>query len=281
LAQTRAGRDRPLEMRAYATLGQIANYLGEFERALLYFEQEQHLCREMGITYQLCVNLSNLGDTWLNMGDYVAARACYEEALATARTLPAPDLLSNLLAYRGLLSFQTGAYESGEKDCREALALAQGAAAQREQAFASLFLGHNLLAQQRLDEARLAYEEAGRAWQVIGDNLRFLATAAGRARVALAGGETAAALEHIAPVLAHLQSSTLDGADDPVWIYLAAYEVLRARRDSRAPELLKAAWRFLLDRANRIEELPRQHAYLKNIPSHRTLRRLLENGGSN
>jgi predicted ATPase/DNA-binding SARP family transcriptional activator len=278
LAQARAFRDRRLEMGSYAALGQIANYQGEFEKALTYFEQEQRLCREMGITYQLCVNLSNLGDTKLNIGDYSEARACYEEGLAIARPLKAPDMVSNLLAYRGLLSFQTGAFEPGEKDCREALALAQAAAAQREQAFAWLFLGHNLLVQQRLEEARVAYEAAHQAWQTIGDRLRTLTAGAGLARVALAKKDTAAALENISAILAHLQSGTLDGADDPVWIYLSAYEALQAVSDRRAAAILDSAQRFLLARADRIEDAERRRTFLENVPSHRALLDLCPHG---
>jgi predicted ATPase/DNA-binding SARP family transcriptional activator len=277
LAQARDIRDRRLEMGAYATLGQIANYRGEFERALAYFEQEQRLCREMGIAYQLCVNLSNLGDTKLNMGDYAQARACYEEGLAMARTLKTPDMVSNLLAYRGLLSFQTGAFELGEQDCREALVLARAAAAQREQAFAWLFLGHNLLAQQRLAEAKAAYEEARQAWQIIGDKPRALTAGAGLARVALAEKDTAAALEHISATLAHLRSGTLDGADDPAWTYLTAYEALQAVADKRAAAILDSAQRFLLARADGIKDPVRRRAFLENVPSHRILVTLATN----
>jgi DNA-binding SARP family transcriptional activator/predicted ATPase len=290
LVQARTVQDRRLEMGVYATLGQIANYQGEFEKALAYFEQERRLCREMAITYQLCVNLSNLGDTRLNMGDYAAARADYEEALATAAPLKAPDIVSNLLAYRGLLAYQTGAYAAGENDCRQALALAQAAAAQREQAFAWLFLGHNLLAQQRLEEARAAYEAAGQAWQVIGDKMRSLAAGAGLTQVALAQKDTAAALEHVSPLLAHLQNGALDGADDPVWLYLTAYQALRAVAGppasgdapasdngdpSAADALLESAQNLLLARAAQIKDSARRRAYLENIPSHRALRTLI------
>ena len=263
-------------MGTYATLAQIANYQGEFEKALSYFDREQQLCREMAIPYQLCVNLSNLGDTKVNMADYAGAHTCYQEALSLARALNASDVTSNLLAFRGFLAFQTAAYERGEQDCREALGLAEAAGAKREQAFAWLFLGHNLLAQQRLEEARAAYLEAVERWQMLGDSRRTLVARAGLARVALARGETAAALEHVSPILTHIRSGgTLHGAEDPIWLHLTCYHVLQSAGDPHATACLEAASHFLSARVGKLTDAERRQALLGNVPSHRTLQALL------
>lgn len=274
LALARDLQDRRLEMGAYATLGQIANYTGQFERALSYFEREEILCRELGNRYQWCVNRSNLGDTKANMGDFSGARACYDEAISLVQDLKARDVESNLLAHRGMLSYQQGAHKAGEQDCRRALDLALQSGARREEAFARLFLAHNLLAQQRLQEAKAMYEASLYAWEEMDDTMRALTARAGLARVALTQDDTPTALQHLTPILAHLETGTLDGANDPIWIFLTAYETLHAAKDRRAQQILDAGRQFLLNRAGQLLTSETRRAFLTNIPSHRTLRAL-------
>ena len=52
---------------------------------------------------------------------------------------------------------------------------------------------------------------------------------AGLARVALARGDVAGAMATIAEVVAHFDAGgSVDGTEDPLWIYLTCHEVLAA-----------------------------------------------------
>ena len=62
---------------------------------------------------------------------------------------------------------------------------------------------------------------------------------AGLARIALARGDIAGAMATIAEVVAHFDGGgSVDGTEDPLWIYLTCYEVLAAAGSPRAGEFL-------------------------------------------
>ena len=58
---------------------------------------------------------------------------------------------------------------------------------------------------------------------------------AGLARIALARGDVEGAMATIAEVVAHFDAGgSVDGTEDPIWIYLTCHEVLAAAGSPRA-----------------------------------------------
>jgi len=91
------------------------------------------------------------------------------------------------------------------------------------------------------------------------------------AHVSLAGGDTAQALSQIEEVLGFLGTSTLEGTDEPLQVYLTCYRVLRANRDQRPAGLLATAHRLLQDRARQIGDAQTRRSYLENVSAHREI----------
>ena len=59
---------------------------------------------------------------------------------------------------------------------------------------------------------------------------------AGLARMTLARGDVEAAMTTIAEVIAHFDAGgSVDGTEDPLWIYVTCHEVLAAAASPRAP----------------------------------------------
>lgn len=275
LEVARATGDRRMELAAHSMLGLIASYRGELDKALAHFEQDLRLGREMGSLWSQAVTTSNLGDLKLRLGDYAGAETCYRQALDLHRQHGAsPALESNVLAYLGLLAHFQGDHQVGIRHCRRALELAQELDIPREQGFAHIFLAHNLAGTGMLTEAESAYRAARSTWESLGDHSRAMEAVAGLARVALGRDNLDEALAHVETILAHLENSNLEGADDPVRVYLACYDVLQAAADPRAPAILDAAGHLLQERAAKIGDPNLRLSFLENIPSHRQLRRL-------
>jgi hypothetical protein len=71
--------------------------------------------------------------------------------------------------------------------------------------------------------------------------------------------------------LVHLASGNLDGIDDPFWIYLTCYQILRASDDAQAAEVLEAAYQLLQARAEKIEKEELRRSFLENVAAHREI----------
>jgi hypothetical protein len=124
----------------------------------------------------------------------------------------------------------------------------------------------------RTNEAAAAYQQA----LVIRHELRQPNNAAemraGLARVALSQGEVRQALNHAEEILAYLTGGgTVDGADEPLRVYLTCYRVLQAAGDSRASAILETAHTLLQEQAAKIPDQPMRRSFLENVPYHRAL----------
>ena len=62
----------------------------------------------------------------------------------------------------------------------------------------------------------------------------------------------------------------LDGADDPLWVWLTWYQVWQAAGDPRAADVLARAHALLMAQADRLPA-PDRERYLSNIPYHRAI----------
>ena len=268
--------DVRIELGAHSLLGLVASLQWRMDEALSHMERDLQLCREMGAHWSQAVALSNLGDLRLRLGDYAAARACYDQALQIQqRYVSSPVLEGNVRAYLGLLAHFQGEHPAGEAECRRALELAREAKVPREEAFALLFLAHNLAGRGALDEAAATYREAVQTWERLGDTSRMMEGLAGLVRVTLAREEMADARPVASRILEHLaQHPQLEGADDALRVYLTCYRYLKANADPRAATLLlQQARQLLQSRAAKITDPALRQSFLRNIPSHREVLR--------
>jgi DNA-binding IclR family transcriptional regulator len=94
---------------------------------------------------------------------------------------------------------------------------------------------------------------------------------AGLASVLLAQGDLNGARCHVVEILDHLESKSLDGADEPFRVYQTCYRVLRATGDPHAQEFVSHAYDLLQQRASKIADRDLQHSFLENIPAHRAI----------
>ena len=94
---------------------------------------------------------------------------------------------------------------------------------------------------------------------------------AGLARIALARGDLEGAMTTIGEVLAHFDAgSSVDGTEDPIWIYLTCQQVLAAAASARAAEFLDRAHALLSERAAALGDDERG-SFLANVPTHRAV----------
>jgi adenylate cyclase len=263
--------DRLGEAIVLSNLGLVFAEQGDYAAAQNYYERSLHIRREIGDRRGEAFTLNNLGDIPFRQGDYAGARAHYQQALEICRELglrPQECLVLNNL---GQLHRQTGNSESAREYTQQALLMAQELGDRRVQSYALTYLGHILTDLEDLMGATSVYRQALDILKELKQTNRSMEPLAGLAQVSLARGELDQAQKYCERILGHLASGNLDGIDDPFWIYLTCYRVLRADQDHRAAEVLEAAFQLLQERAAKIENEELRRSFLESVAAHREI----------
>jgi hypothetical protein len=157
---------------------------------------------------------------------------------------------------------------------------------------------------EQYDRADESYQRAQEIFLEIGQKNLSMEPLAGLSASLLDRGEPSTSLMHVETILEHLQeyqapdykmldgagvtSTTsetgaipgLEGTAEPLWIYLACYEVLIANNDSRAQEILSTAQHFLEDQVAKIEDPDLQYSFLNNVITNREIQSAGKSGGN-
>ena len=257
-----------------ASLGNLCNialYRGHYDAARAYAEEALAIFRAVGSLYGATVAYHVLGQIARNQGDTATAAAHYEHSLQLARETEGKYEEGEALASLGLLHHQTGDSHGAERFCREALAVVEELGEQHVRTYALTNLGHALAALGDLAGATAAHQQALTARRAAGEKTRTLENLAGLGEIALAGGDLAQAQQHVEEILAHLAAAPVDGAEEPLRIYLVCYRVLQANHDPRALDVLATAGHLLAERAAQITDPALRQSYLERMPVHRAL----------
>jgi hypothetical protein len=94
---------------------------------------------------------------------------------------------------------------------------------------------------------------------------------AGLARLSLLQKEPSRARVWVEDILEHLETRSLDGAEDPFSVYLTCYRVLEANGDPHAREILGKAYHVLQERAAKIHDQYLRRSFLENVTAHREI----------
>ena len=153
---------------------------------------------------------------------------------------------------------------------RQAIELACALQAPEFEADAWCTRGDAELALGRPQAAAAAFERAESLATTIGHGRRHHALA-GRARVAMAQGDTANAMVHVEALLARrVGGETWYGADARLVLW-TCHRVLAQAGDPRAPVLLADAHAELQARAATISDATLRASFLANVPHHRAI----------
>jgi tetratricopeptide (TPR) repeat protein len=269
--------DRHNEGAVLNNLGLVADCLGDYGASLTYYQKALALYRQIENRKHEGAALSNLGSISDALGDYPTAQAYFEQSLHLRRELGDRQGEADALISLGLLYHHRGEDATALAYVNEGLALAEAVSYPVDISQAHTVRGHVLAGLRKYTEAKDSYERAFALRREIGEVNLALEPLAGLARVAQATGDLAAALGYVEEIVAHLQRDSLEGAYEPVRVYLTCWEILAAVGDPRAVEALTMGVQFLLARAERIPDPPLRESYLHNVATHRQLLERYEN----
>ncbi len=271
LAIYRATGDRQGEAFALNNLADDHMAFGDYLAARSALVQALALFRAMGSWEGEGWTLNNMGEVAILLGEYGQALADHGQALAIARAVDHVEDEALALYHLGLAAHLNGDDRAALAHSEEAVRLADAIGQARSSAYALTIRGHALYGLGRLDEAAASYEAARALRAGMDEPALLFESLAGLARVALARGATAEALAHVEPILAHLATAPLTGADEPARVELTCYEALLAADDPRAPAALAGATARLQERAARIGDEGARQRFLNAVAAHRAL----------
>jgi adenylate cyclase len=266
----RATGNRRAEGYALNDLGGIAAQQGHLTTAVVALTECLAVARLIGDRWFEGRVLGNLGSAQLMLGNYPDARTYYAQSLALTEVTG--DRLQMAYTYEnlGLAALGQGDSASAGAYVLQSLALAESLGDRFLAGLAQRGRGNVALVHGDLAAAAHAFQESAIILREVGSPAMVAEALAGLAQVALAQGDAPGALASVEEILAHLESETLDGAEEPMVVYLTCYQALCANADSRAPALLARARAELLARAAQITDPAARQCFLE-VAAHRGL----------
>lgn len=265
------------ESYALESLGTVFMEQGDYAAAREIYAQTLAISREIGDRREEARSYTYLGEICRLLGDYAGAREHYAHSLELARAVGERTSEGLTLGNLCLIAHHQGDDAAARQYGEQALRIVRESGDRRTQGYVLTALGHALAGLGQWAASRAAYQEALDIRRELGEGCLVMETLAGLARLHLAQGEAAVALAPVQEILAYLdEGGTLDGADEPLHIYLSCWQALQANDDPRSGAVLAAAHRLLQERAAQLDEASRR-SFLKQVPYHRQVLEAVEN----
>jgi class 3 adenylate cyclase len=268
LAEARRLGLRDVESNMLDVLAMAAAQQGDMVGHLEATRQGLQIHREIGDRINEAIGLQSLGIAWVNLGDLVQARRDLDAAVVLLRA-------NGNRVVEGMTLCMLGVVALWQDDAEQALALAgaaqqiaAAAQARDNEVLALLQMAGAELLLGRSAAARQAYTQARQQALAIGHPLQHDASA-GLVRVALAEGDTAAALSALQPLLDHVAAGGTLGDTEARQIELTCHQALARAGDPRAAGWLVQAHTGLMNGAAAITDAALRHGFLQNVPYHR------------
>lgn len=265
-------KDLKAEGRTLNNLGLVAYEQGDYALAQDYYEQSLQISRETGDRPGEGIKFNNLGTLYSALGDYARARSSYEAYLEICQEVGDRQGEGLALSNIGEICWRQNDYSTAMSCLEKARQMFIEADNTSGMGFTLIDLAHTLMSSGRLDEAEQTYQQVLQVSRNLEQNYLVMEILAGLLRVERSRGEIDAARQYLQEILAYLKAGgSLEGAEQPFWIYLTCYQMLQAEKDPRANEILTTAYEQLQTRAGRISNEAMRHSYLENVPEHHEL----------
>jgi len=275
LSMARNAGDRLAEGNALNILGLIHLSRGDFYGALGYLKDFLTITGELGDLTRKITSLNNSGVALTRLGDFQAARNQFQQILTTAQETGDSSSAGTALINLSWVAASLQEWEIARSYAED------GVARKREQehldaiAEGLVWLGHAWLGLNQPQKAMAAYQESLAIRSKLDQPQLGIGAVAGLARCAVAQGDIQAAFDHTNEIIEYLDGGGgLEGAWEPLRIYLTCYQVLNLAGDPRAERILGTAYNILEEQAAQIPDPVYRVLFRENIPWHRDIMKI-------
>ncbi len=271
LVLARATGDRGVEMAALTQLGILAFQRGQYGIARGQYERALAVARDAGNRGHESGLLNNLGEIERLLGNYDAAFGLFQAGRRLCAEIGQRAADAYLLCNMAHVAYLRKDAAGSLRWTAQALQLSEELKDRDLKATLRCVRAHAHMALDEWDAAAAEYHASLALFRETGRATMLPEPIAGLARIALARGDLDGAKLAIAEVVAHFDvGGTVDGTEDPLWIYLTCYQVLAAAGMPRAATFLSQAHALLMARAAPLGDEERA-SFLNNVSSHRAI----------
>jgi tetratricopeptide (TPR) repeat protein len=237
-----------------------------------------------------------LGDVYVRLGQWEAARSHFEHALDLTRQVHNQNSEGEALVHLAFLACQLGEFQEALKLGEQALPLAEQSADRDLRAYALTGQGRALTGIGRIEEAIVCHKESLVLRHELKQGHLIAEIEALLAHLYLYQDDLEQAGAYIEKVLGYLQVSDqeghgerlspqspaaisqnsllfrqLKGVQDPFQVYLICGRVLRAKGDDRSETILAFAANLLSEYANLFDDYNLRKSFLEDVPVNRQI----------
>jgi predicted ATPase/DNA-binding SARP family transcriptional activator len=272
LALCRVTGDQQGEARSLYTLSRILGDLGDLASAREFMSQALEIAQMTGDRYREAYYRMELGNHNYRLGDYRIAGELIERAHMTFQQINETRGQGYALTDLGMVYRALDDHEAARDACTRGLNLLRAVGDRWGEAGCQQHLGLVFEGLGDWDSAADEYMQASILDEKIGQTVRALESRLGLARVALARGKIAEALEPIEDMAACIAAEGIQGLSFPFVGYTTIYTVLSAAGDKqRARDFLTEAYDSLMARAEKLEDPVTRDLFLENVSVHREI----------
>jgi len=269
--------DRRGESKPFGNIGLIHFSLGDYEAARDYFEEALAIQRETNDRDGIADTLSNLGLVYCNLGDYNAARSYLGNSLEIRKEIGNQIGEADTLSIFGFVYHCLDDYPTTKRYCELALSIQQNLGNREAESKSLTLLGHALASLEQFQAAVEAYDKALRLRRDMGQAGLTIEILAGQAYIAIKREDTDQALAKIDELLAWIETNSITGVANPLWIYWTSYRVLNTATQNRpditeqAQAALAAAYSILQEQASLFTNETLQRKFLNSVKINREI----------
>lgn len=245
--------------------------LGKIERAFDYCWQALAIAREIDDRRNEAQWLNTLGSLYQSLGRAPEAIEAHHQALDIVREIDDRRGEYQVLNYLGAIACSKGAYSEAQTHFKKALSFVRETGSREGELSILQGMGDVQLGLGDPNKAFVLFQEAMDLSKELGLSYAVVEARAGLARASLGMGDPASALKQVESILSHLETGSLEGASEPLRIYLTCYQTFKANQDRRAQEFLATVHDLLQIWASKISDEEMRRSFLHNVTTNRII----------
>ncbi|MBK8619658.1 MAG: tetratricopeptide repeat protein [Anaerolineales bacterium] len=278
LVIARSANDKYLEAMALNNLANTVGLsLGDFFTARVYFEQAYSIAHELGNINGKGITLSNLG--WLAgiLGDYPAAITYCEQALTILRGIGNQSLEMNISINLSAAAGGLGKAQDAFKWAQDALELSNRLGDRSGTAWAYFYLGYAHLLNNEFEEAARSFLKSIEIRLDVKSFVLVVEARAGLISAYLKMNDQVSAQGEAEHILQYMETNpAFEGAEEPLRIFLALYQILEKTKDPRASIVLHNAIQLLNTQVSKLNSEEARRVFVENVPWRRAIQQSVE-----
>jgi class 3 adenylate cyclase/tetratricopeptide (TPR) repeat protein len=264
--------DDELLARTLTNVSVLYEVSGDYSKAAQLLQLQADICNRLGDRQGEVIGLGNLGFLYLLLGLYEKGIDAMEESLHLAESIGARRVSAYQKLNLGMAYFRTKKMENSRHTIEGSIPEFISFGDNFGIAACSLYLAMVLEARGEMTSAERNYSQANEIMSEIGYYSYATDALSGLTRCEISQGNVDDAYRHVSNVWEYLEDQGSGGMEFPIWSYLTCANVFRERGDvHQYTQAVKAGYKELMTRAEKISDLDWRESFLNNVAEHRAI----------